>query len=153
MRRALLALGLLAGLTGARAAEFTAELVPDMVPGQESVARFTLQLNDEHAAVAQAVWFLNIVQALEDGEVRQVGHLLFDRARESGDGFRRVLSGEQLRAGVSAEVAFRVSGSAPPGEYLIVLQLFEGTTTNPNRVRTADRIAIGDWPFTVLPSR
>lgn len=122
----------------------------ELRPGERGNAAFTFRLDDPDMTVTEGVWFLNIVQPLENGDARQVSHLLFDEASEEGDGFRRVFSHEELSGGVTMTVAFRISRNATPGSYLVALQLFRGTVTNPSRVKVDDRVWLELHPLTVL---
>lgn len=109
---------------------------------------FVLQLlPGADATVEQGVWFLNIVEPTAGGGERQVAQKLFSSASTESDTFRKVLSRAELEAGVTETLDFQFRNGAAAGEYHLALQLFSGTTTNPGRVNTDDRLALKIYPF------
>lgn len=127
-------------------------LMPETIE-QGSVVRaeFTLAVTDGADGVEQGVWFLNVVEELGGGEVRQMSTRLFSSGTEDGQLFRRVLSGTELRSGQSTVLELTIRDNAPPGDYLIALQLFEGTVTNPSRVDPGRRLAMRFLPLRIMP--
>jgi hypothetical protein len=121
-------------------------------PGDSGQIGFFLQLLDPGESVpAQGVWFLNIVEPLDVGNVRQVSQLLFATANEEPVAFRRAFSTAELEAGIEGGLTFSFRSNAPAGTYNLVLQLFEGGNTNPNRVKPGQRLAMKAWPFSIVP--
>jgi hypothetical protein len=119
-------------------------------PGESGQVGFFLQLLDPEVSALPGVWFLNIVKPLQDGSVRQVAHLLFSSAHEDPEAFRQVFSAAELQAGVAAGLSFTFRGNAAPGDYDMVLQLFEGDNVNPNTVGAQRRIALQSFRFSVV---
>jgi hypothetical protein len=76
-------------------------------------------------------------------------HRLFSSGSESNAIFQTPLSGDTLRAGLSTSYSFTFRNNAPPANYALVVQLFRGRNTNPNRVRVEDRIALRAVNFRV----
>lgn len=144
---------LLAGAAAAQSVRIDAELPAEMTQGGSARATFDLQLLEAPADLTEGVWFLNVVEPLQGGEVRQMTHLLFSAAREEGKLFRQVFSRAELEAGISTTLEFELRRFAPTGEYLIALQLFNGRDTNPGRVKAADRVAMEFLRFSVLPAQ
>ncbi len=153
--RALLAVLLLALAGSGSVAQVevsVASNTPETVEqGGVARAEFTLRVTSGADAIGQGVWFLNVIEPLAGGEVRQVSQQLFSSASEEGQLFRRVFSGAELAAGLSTVLEFRLRANAPPGDYLIALTLYEGTVTNPSRVNPARRLAMQFLPFRVVP--
>lgn len=150
-RRALAALlaVLLLGVGAAQSLLFSGDLEPTYPPGAVASAAFEVQLLDRELVTDGAVLFLNVVEPIGGGDVRQVGHLLFASASESPGTFHRVLSADELAAGIRTVLDFELRRDARPGDYVVVLQLFHGRNTNPHRVRVEDRLAMKAFPFTI----
>ncbi len=146
---ALAALWLGAVVSAQAPVNINVDIPSEIAPGSEARVRFALQLLDEAAAGTEGVWFLNVVEPLGGGEVRQVSHLLFAAAREENSVFRRPLSAAELVEGLDTFIEFRLKPAAPPGDYLLALQLFSGRETNPGRVKTENRMAMEFFPFRV----
>ncbi|MEX2534900.1 MAG: hypothetical protein WD273_04790 [Trueperaceae bacterium] len=124
-------------------------LPAELQPGEHGVTFFGLRLDDPAAEVENAVLFLNVVLSDPGRNYPQAGHLVFSGASEHPSIFRKVLTGDQLRRGLETQLTFDTSMRAPPGEYVLVLQLFRGNRTNPHRLNVADRIGMVAFPFTV----
>ena len=124
-------------------------LPAELPRGASARVDFELQLLDESLLDSQGVWFLNIVEPLGGGDVRQVSHLLFAAAREENTVFRRAFTTAELQAGLTTTIEFRLRQGAPTGDYLLALQLFNGPNTNPGRVKPADRMVMEFYPFRV----
>lgn len=125
-------------------------VLPDvMEQGGTASASFSFQLLEDDSGLTEGVWFLNVIEPIGGGEVRQVSSRLFSSAREDGSVFRRVFSTSELAGGLSTVLEFELRRDAPPGEYLIALQLYSGTTTNPSRVDPARRVHMQFLPFRV----
>lgn len=127
-----------------------ADMPVELLAGSTATASIELKVHDAALATDNGVWFLNVVEPLAGGEVRQVSQLLFAAAREDAPVFRRVFTAAELEAGLSASVEFQVRRNAPAGEYLIALQLFRGTNTDPNRTVIEDRLAMEFVSFRVV---
>ena len=125
-------------------------LPAELARGSSARVGFELRLLDEAVVGTQGVWFLNIVEPLGGGDVRQVAHLLFASAREETTVFRRAFSTAELAGGLDTAIEFRLRPGAPVGSYLLALQLFDGPNTNPGRVKAADRMAMEFFPFRVV---
>lgn len=119
-------------------------------PGDSGQISFFLQLLDPGEPIEQGVWFLNIVEPLQGGKVKQMSRQLFATARQQPEAFRKVFTTAELQAGVTAELMFQFRNNAPAGTYNLVLQLFEGSNTNPDRVAGTRRLAIKAWPFSIV---
>jgi hypothetical protein len=119
------------------------------LPGESGEISFFLQLHDDAGEITEGVWFLNIVKPSGGGNVKQVAHLLFASAQEDPVAFRRVFSGGELQEGVAAGLSFHFRSRIEPGDYDMVLQLFEGSNTDPGRVAGQRRLAIKSFPFRV----
>lgn len=119
-------------------------------PGDSGEVRFVLQLLDPGEPIQQGVWFLNIVEPLQGGQVKQMSQQLFASARQEPEVFRTVFTAEELHAGVTGGLAFHFRNNAPVGNYHLVLQLFDGSNTNPDRVAGTRRLAIKAWPFSIV---
>ncbi len=152
MKRLLAGIFLLLGAGALAQTQVTiaADMPVELYPGSTATASIQLKVHDAALAAENGVWFLNVVEPLSGGEVRQVSQLLFAAAREDAPVFRRVFTAAELEAGLSASVEFEVRRNAPAGDYLIALQLFRGTNTDPNRTVTADRLAMEFVSFRVV---
>lgn len=113
----------------------------------EATIRIALTAGELERAVA----FLNVVKASPEENYPQAAHLIFADAAETPSLFRRVLSGEAWRAGQRTQLSFALKPDAPPGTYFLVVQLFRGRNTDPNRVRPEGRLALVLHAFTVEP--
>lgn len=146
--------GLLFAAAGALAQSpvdiMVADLPEQLAQGSDASVSISLQLTDESAVDSEGVWFLNVVEPLGGGEVRQVSHLLFSAASENPGVFRRNFSTAELARGLEAVIEFRLRGGARPGDYLLALQLYSGPDTNPDRVSADNRLAMEFFPFSVV---
>lgn len=117
--------------------------------GETGSIDFVITLNDDAATVGEGVLFLNIVERDAARNWPQAAHLIFATAREEKSVFRIVYSGEKLRDGLATSLSFKLRDRAKPGDYALVIQLYRGAETNPNRVRVADRVAMQGFDFSV----
>jgi hypothetical protein len=118
-------------------------------PGGSDTVEITVTLNDPELQVDGGVLFLNIVEVDPDRSWPQAMHRLFSSGSESNTIFQRFLDGDTLREGLSTSYTFTFRQNAPLGNYALVVQLFRGRNTNPNRVRVEDRIALRAVSFRV----
>ncbi len=117
--------------------------------GETADIDFVITLNDAAETVDEGVLFLNVVERDVARGWPQAAHLIFATAQEKERVFRVPFSGQVLRGGLSTSLSFRLRDRAEPGDYALVVQLFRGAETNPNRVRVADRIALRGFDFSV----
>lgn len=117
--------------------------------GEAGSIDFVITLDDA-ATVSEGVLFLNIVERDAARGWPQAAHLIFAAAREEKSVFRVLYTGRELQKGVAAGLKFTLRDRAKPGDYALVIQLYRGTETNPNRVRAADRIAMRGFDFSVV---
>lgn len=141
-----------AALAGSPVSISVVDLPAELAQGTSARVSFTLQLLDPAVLEDEdrGVWFLNIVEPLGGGDVRQVSHLLFSAASEESQIFRRRFSTDELQAGVSTQIEFQLRARPPLGDYLLALQLFKGADTNPGRVQASNRVAMEFFPFRVV---
>lgn len=118
-------------------------------PGESDTVEITVTLNDPELQVDGGVLFLNIVEVDPDRNWPQAMHRLFSSGSESNTIFQTPLDGDALRAGLSTSYSFTFRHNAPQANYALVVQLFRGRNTNPNRVRVEDRIALRAVNFRV----
>src|SRR5690625_5942331 len=74
----------------AQAVQIEASVPGEMVQGGSATASFSFRLLEGPADLSEGVWFLNVVRPVGGGEVEEVTHLLFSRARVDGKLFRTV---------------------------------------------------------------
>lgn len=153
VRALLISLLLACGMAVAQTVRIAAEVPAEMTQGGSVRATFELQLLDGPDSLDEGVWFLNVVEPLGGGEVRQMTHLLFSSAREDIPVFRQVFSREELEAGLRTTLDFELRRGAQLGDYLIALQLFNGRNTNPGRVLAENRVAMEFVGFSIIPAR
>lgn len=99
----------------------------------------------------RGVLFLNVVERDAARTYPQAAHLIFASASETPGIFRRVYSAEQLAAGLATTLSFRLRDNAKPGDYALVLQLYQGSVSHPNRVRPEDRLVLKSFNFSIEP--
>lgn len=131
--------------------QVASNLTDRYVQGSEHDLTVRVALVDPSAAVAQGVLFLNVVEVKDDGTSPQAMHRVFASAQTSQTVFRTPLDGATLRGGVEATVHVRFRDRAPPGVYAMVIQLFEGSQTDPHAVQVENRIAMHSLEFDVVP--
>ena len=127
----------------------TANVQPVYRQGEEGSIDLTITLSDTAETVGEGVLFLNIVERDAAQTWPQAAHLIFASARERESVFRIPLSGRILREGLTTSLAFKLRDSAKVGEYALVVQLYKGSETNPNRVRPQDRVSMQGFDFSV----
>jgi hypothetical protein len=111
----------------------------------------TIRVALASGALERAVAFLNVVKASPEENYPQAAHLIFADASETPSLFRLPLDAEAWREGRRVQLSFALKPDAPPGKYFLVVQLFRGRNTDPNRVRVRDRLALVLHAFTVEP--
>ncbi|MDE0527779.1 MAG: hypothetical protein OXH85_03705 [Truepera sp.] len=140
---------LLATTAAAQRLLVEADVAPSYRPGEEGLVAISVLLEDPGALVEKGVLFLNAIRYRDSEDYVQATHLLFATAEPDHDIFRRVLSGEALREGISTTISFRLRSRAQLGRYALVLQLFTGTNTDPHRLRQENRVGIAIFHFTL----
>lgn len=149
----LLALLLLLPAAAAQPVALEGDLAPSYRPGEEAWVTFRISAQDAAALPDASVLFLNVVLPDPARNYPQVAHRLFASAALEGENmFQAVLDADALREGRSTVLHFRLKDGAPAGDYHVVLQLFDGSTTSPHRVRLEDRIAVRAFPFRIEPA-
>lgn len=119
------------------------------VQGQQDNINFTMNLNDQTGVFEEGVLFLNIVERDPAGKNPQAAHKIFTSAKETPKTFRQVYTGAELREGVSTTLEFGLRDGAKVGDYALVVQLFKGDETNPNRVKYENRVALKGFNFSI----
>ena len=117
--------------------------------GQEGAITFIISAETLDTAF-EGVLFLNVVELDEARNWPQAAHKIFAAAKEAPTVFRVVRSGAELKGGLETELQFRLRERAKPGDYALVIQLYQGSVTDPNRVRGTDRIAMRGFNFRIL---
>lgn len=147
-----MALGLcmLLGVAASQSLRVDSDIPEELVAGGSGVLNLEIVLDDPEGVVDEAVLFLNIVVNNRERNWPQAGHLVFSGAAEDPAVFRRVLSGEELRAGVSTALSYEVRPGAPLDDYALVLQVFDGSQTNPHRVRAQDKLGQVGFSFRLV---
>jgi hypothetical protein len=134
----------------AQALRVTGEVPREFSAGDSGEIHLSFLLDDPTGQIERGVLFLNIVVNSAERGWPQAGHLVFSGASERPALFRRTLEATELQAGVETVLEFTTRGRAPPGDYVLVLQLFEGNQTDPHRVRVEDRIGQVGFPFRIV---
>ncbi len=116
--------------------------------GSTGEVAITVRLTDEASSLEQAVVFLNVVENVAN--YPQAAHKIFASASESPEVFQQVYSAEVLRAGVSTSLTFQLKDDAKLSNYSLVIQIFEGTTLDPHKVKFEDRVAIKGFNFNIV---
>lgn len=117
--------------------------------GQEATVNFVITLDDDALELEQGVLFLNIVERDAAGKNPQAAHKIFASAKETPSVFRTVYTGAELRAGVETSLSFQLRETAKIADYSLVVQLYRGAETNPNRVKYANRLALKGFNFSI----
>ena len=128
--------------------EVTTTLASSYPQGAEDAVTITVKLDDP-VGLEQGVLFLNIVERDPARTYPQAGHKLLTSGGETPKIFRKVYAADVLQKGLRTTLEFRVRSDAEPGDYSLVVQLFEGETTNPGRVRLENRVGLAAFDFTV----
>mgnify|MGYP000008368532 CR=1 FL=1 len=128
--------------------EVELDLASVYTQGQQADVKFDIFLNDT-ADLEQAVLFLNIVERDPAGKYPQAAHKIFATAKEVPSVFRKVYTGAALSKGVETTLSFQLRDGAKVGDYSLVVQLFEGDETNPNRVKVENRLALKGFDFSI----
>jgi hypothetical protein len=143
--------------------EFTSTISQDPKPvfqGGDSIeGSFTIKAIDPDETIGVAVIFLNLVTACQKGEpcnpVQSGGDLFAseDDVKITNDIFQKVLTGDQLRAGLETSFSGKLKKDAKPNEYSMILQVFECRNTDPVTVgedkSCLPRLAIKGYRFFV----
>lgn len=127
----------------------TANVQPVYRQGEEDSIDLTIILSDTAETVGEAVLFLNIVERDAAQTWTQAAHLIFASAREKESVFRIPFSGQALREGLTTRLVFKLRDHAKVGEYALVVQLYKGSETNPNRVKPEHRLSMRGFDFSV----
>jgi len=106
-----------------------------------SVFVFVKLLNPE-LEFDKAVVFLNVVEIDKARKYPQAAHKIFASASIDHNIFKTVYSKKQLESGVAANINYSFKNGAKPAKYAIVIQVFEGTNTDPHRLRGKHRLAM-----------
>lgn len=118
--------------------------------GEEGNIDLTITLSDTAETVGEGVLFLNIVERDAAQTWPQAAHLIFASAREKESVFRIPFTGQALREGLTTSLAFKLRDHAKVGEYALVVQLYKGSETNPNRVKPEHRLSMQGFDFSVV---
>lgn len=118
--------------------------------GTPSSHRIFVQVDDPDLTVSEAVIFLNVLYMIPDGGGAYESALgYFSNPSITNNIFARVLTGEQIRKGLSARLFYTIRDEAPIGQYTINVQVFRGPEINPAAVKVEDRIGIYNIEFNV----
>lgn len=154
MTRLLLACSLLAllvaparALEPGAAGEVRADLAASYRQGEAGAVHISVRYQAPEAF--EGVLFLNVVERDPARTYPQAAHRIFADAAESPKVFRVVQDAPALAEGLSTTLRFRLRANAPPGPYALVVQLYRGRQTNPNRVRVEDRVLLQGFNFEV----
>ncbi len=131
--------------------EFSATMNEVYKQGDTATVDISARLIDPENTITEAVLFLNVVEVDEAKKFPQAGHLIFADASSPNDITKKVFLGEQLKEGLSTTVTFLIKEDAKPANYSLALQLFNGNSTDPNKVKFEDRIDIKSFRFTIEP--
>ncbi len=131
--------------------EFTATMNSVYKQGDSATIDISARLIDPENTITEAVLFLNVVEVDEAKKYPQAGHLIFADATSPNDITKKVITGDELRAGLATTVTFLIKDNAKPADYSLALQLFNGTNIDPNRVRVEERIDIKNFRFVIEP--
>ena len=104
--------------------------------GQSDEVNLEFGIKETANFSGEAVVFLGIVEVLANGNTPQAAHLILDAdgTNTNSTVFRNVVTANQLRRGLNTDLTFKLKENAPVGNYALVLQLFEGSVTDPQRV-------------------
>jgi hypothetical protein len=147
---AALATWLLVGISAAQEVSIEANVARHYRSGDEGTLTINLQLEDPEAVIGEAVLFLSVIRLRDTGGYVQATHQIFASAKAEPDIFLTVVRGETLRAGIMTDVIFQLQNRIKLGRYVLVLQLFAGTNTNPHRVSVEERIAMEMFRFRIV---
>jgi hypothetical protein len=107
------------------------------VPGTSETVNFYIEPDTANLEAPRTVVVFDIVQDDGNGGVRSVVPQVLDlnSIAVEPDIFREPLSVDQVRAGVEANVSFRINDSASSGEYVMVISFFRlNDGQRPNQV-------------------
>jgi hypothetical protein len=131
--------------------EFSATMNDVYKQGDTATVNISAQLVDPENKIKEGVLFLNVVEIDEAKKYPQAAHLIFADASSPNDITKKVYTGDELRAGLATTVTFVLKDNAKPATYSLALQLFNGTNTDPHRVRVEDRIDLRNFKFAIEP--
>lgn len=129
--------------------QVSADVAPVYVQGRTGNVTLSVRLEDPGNTISDGVLFLNVVERDEARGWPQVAHRIFALAKETPTVFRQPYTGEALRRGVKTRLEFQLRSRAKPADYALVVQLYEGTGTNPNRVKPENRLGMTGFNFTI----
>ena len=118
-------------------------------PGDSDSSEISVKIDDPDKALQNAVIFLAVTERLGGGSYRIAPEILADGSVEPNI-FQTVYSGKQLRKGLSSKLSFKLSDTATPSGYALVIQVFNGTETNPNLVKIENRIGSRTFRFDIV---
>lgn len=127
-----------------------AALEPVYLQGQGDEVELRIVLNDPAETLKEGVLFLNVVERDAARGWPQAAHKIFTSAEETPAVFRQPYTGTALRTGVTTSLAFELRAKAKPGDYALVVQLYEGSVTDPNRVSANNRVALKAFHFSIV---
>ncbi len=131
-------------------AEIRADVQTNYQPGDRGEITVHLVYDDPSLPLEAGVVFLNVVERDPERTWPQAAHKVFASAHETPRVFRLVQDAAALKAGVGATLSFRLRDNARPGPYSLVVQLYRGVTTDPNRVRAEDRLLMKGFDFEIV---
>ncbi len=107
-----------------------------------------IKLQEGTDTFSNAVIFLNIVESSPNHP--QAAHKIFTSASEEPQVFQAVYPAEAFLAGIGTSLNFQLKQKARLGNYSLVIQIFEGTNTDPHKVGGQTRLAIKAFSFEVI---
>ncbi|MEX2542434.1 MAG: hypothetical protein WD314_11525 [Trueperaceae bacterium] len=129
------------------------EVPRELGAGDSGIVHLNFRLDDPGLRFDRGVLFLNIVENSRERNYPQAAHRVFSGASEEPAIFRRVFDASELSEGLETVLRFQTRGRAPPGEYVLVVQLFGGDQTDPHRVRAEDKLGHASFPFRIVDGR
>lgn len=127
--------------------QITSSLAPSYVQGSSDTVSISLKLAELVEGLDQAVVFLNVVE--NQPNYPQAAHKIFASAAEEPPVFQVVQSAESLLTGVATNLSFQLKDNATVGKYSLVIQVFQGSNTDPHRVNGEERVAIQGFNFEI----
>jgi len=109
-----------------------------------------VKLQNVDLQIDKAVIFLNVVEIDKARKYPQAAHKIFATASIDNNIFKTVYSKEQLLGGVAANINYSFKNGAKLAKYAIVIQVFEGTNTDPHRLAGKHRLAIKAHNFDLI---
>lgn len=140
-------------LASSPAVQWTVEanIKPTYQQGDADEITITLRAVDPSGQFREGVAFLNVVENSRERNWPQAAHKIFAWANEDSRIFQLPLSREAWQEGQHTTLSFRLKRNARPGDYVLVLRLFNGPNTNPHTVQTTDLLGHADFRFSITP--